>query len=141
MPVPITTPTSATASGNTSAIDPPNDIFPHCLVWCPLPFLTWLFPFIGMCMCICAPNFPCSYTHPHKYTHTYPTPTKQATWALQATTVRHIYVSVSLPPSLSQLPISLIFVGGGAERVRGKSSGRGRHVIRSACGLARLDSG
>jgi len=28
-------------------IDPSRDLFPHCLVWSPLPVLTWFIPFIG----------------------------------------------------------------------------------------------
>lgn len=28
-------------------IDRDNDKFPYCVVWTPIPFLTWLFPFIG----------------------------------------------------------------------------------------------
>lgn len=28
-------------------IDPDNSRFPHCIVWTPIPCLTWLFPFIG----------------------------------------------------------------------------------------------
>ena len=31
----------------TPPVDPATDCFPHCLVWSPLPFLTWLVPFIG----------------------------------------------------------------------------------------------
>jgi hypothetical protein len=28
-------------------IDAANDIFPYCLVWTPIPVLTWVFPFVG----------------------------------------------------------------------------------------------
>lgn len=28
-------------------VDPARDLFPHCLVWSPLPVLTWFLPFIG----------------------------------------------------------------------------------------------
>merc|ERR1712062_579750 len=28
-------------------IDPEKQRFPYCIVWTPIPFLTWLFPFIG----------------------------------------------------------------------------------------------
>ncbi|KAK7093391.1 transmembrane protein 222-like [Littorina saxatilis] len=28
-------------------IDPSKDRFPHCIVWIPIPCLTWLFPIIG----------------------------------------------------------------------------------------------
>ncbi|KAK7471439.1 hypothetical protein BaRGS_00035927 [Batillaria attramentaria] len=28
-------------------IDPSNSRFPHCIVWTPIPCLTWLFPIIG----------------------------------------------------------------------------------------------
>lgn len=28
-------------------IDPSKSRFPHCIVWTPIPCLTWLFPFIG----------------------------------------------------------------------------------------------
>ncbi|CAF0745672.1 unnamed protein product [Adineta steineri] len=28
-------------------IDPKRVRYPHCIVWTPIPFLTWLFPFIG----------------------------------------------------------------------------------------------
>ncbi|CAI5442657.1 unnamed protein product [Caenorhabditis angaria] len=28
-------------------IDPPNNRFPYCVVWTPIPCLTWFFPFIG----------------------------------------------------------------------------------------------
>ena len=28
-------------------IDPDNSSFPFCIVWTPIPFLTWLFPLIG----------------------------------------------------------------------------------------------
>lgn len=27
--------------------DPANERYPFCIVWTPIPFLTWLFPFIG----------------------------------------------------------------------------------------------
>lgn len=30
-----------------SRIDPKANRFPFCIVWTPIPFLTWLFPFIG----------------------------------------------------------------------------------------------
>lgn len=29
------------------SIDPDQDLFPHCLVWSPLPVLTWFLPFVG----------------------------------------------------------------------------------------------
>lgn len=28
-------------------IDPANDRFPFCIVWSPLPVITWFLPFIG----------------------------------------------------------------------------------------------
>lgn len=28
-------------------IDPKNDRFPFCIVWSPLPVITWFLPFIG----------------------------------------------------------------------------------------------
>lgn len=28
-------------------MDVPKSRFPFCIVWCPIPVLTWLFPFIG----------------------------------------------------------------------------------------------
>ena len=30
-----------------SAIDPDRVRYPHCIVWTPIPLLTWFFPFIG----------------------------------------------------------------------------------------------
>ena len=39
----------ATGQGTDVAekIDPKNQRFPYCIVWTPIPLLTWLFPFIG----------------------------------------------------------------------------------------------
>lgn len=34
-------------SAKDSQIDPHNDRYPCCLVWTPLPLITWLIPFIG----------------------------------------------------------------------------------------------
>lgn len=33
--------------GHTDRIDVEHDRYPHCLVWTPIPLLSWLFPFIG----------------------------------------------------------------------------------------------
>lgn len=33
--------------GIGAVIDIPNDKYPYCIVWTPIPILTWLFPFIG----------------------------------------------------------------------------------------------
>jgi len=33
--------------GNDWEVDCGRDHFPFCIVWCPLPVLTWLLPFIG----------------------------------------------------------------------------------------------
>ena len=35
------------ASDNSSIINPQKSRFPYCVVWTPIPVLTWLFPFIG----------------------------------------------------------------------------------------------
>lgn len=32
---------------NTMPIDPKRDRFPYCIVWSPLPVLSWFIPFIG----------------------------------------------------------------------------------------------
>ena len=39
----------AAARGHNFAdkIDPKNQRFPYCIVWTPIPLLTWFFPFIG----------------------------------------------------------------------------------------------
>lgn len=31
----------------TDRIDRDHDRYPHCVVWTPIPLLTWIFPFIG----------------------------------------------------------------------------------------------
>ena len=31
----------------TNKIDPANNKYPFCIVWSPLPVITWFFPFIG----------------------------------------------------------------------------------------------
>ena len=36
-----------TSSPDAPRIDPSKARFPYCIVWSPIPLLTWLFPFIG----------------------------------------------------------------------------------------------
>lgn len=31
----------------TAAVDPANQRFPFCIVWSPIPVLTWFLPFVG----------------------------------------------------------------------------------------------
>ncbi|XP_018334562.1 transmembrane protein 222-like [Agrilus planipennis] len=38
---------SAPQCENVAQIDKAHDRFPFCIVWTPIPFLTWLFPIIG----------------------------------------------------------------------------------------------
>lgn len=33
--------------GSKQQIDPRRSRFPHCIVWTPLPVISWLIPFIG----------------------------------------------------------------------------------------------
>ena len=35
------------AEGTNDRIDVGRVRYPHCIVWTPIPFLTWFFPFIG----------------------------------------------------------------------------------------------
>ena len=35
------------SSSSHSHIDPSIEKFPHCIVWTPLPGITWFLPFIG----------------------------------------------------------------------------------------------
>jgi len=35
------------AGGMAGCVDPKSQKFPFCIVWTPIPLLTWLFPFIG----------------------------------------------------------------------------------------------
>ncbi|XP_028393745.1 transmembrane protein 222-like [Dendronephthya gigantea] len=35
------------ANDSSTAINPQRSRFPYCIVWTPIPVLTWLFPFIG----------------------------------------------------------------------------------------------
>jgi transmembrane protein 222 len=37
----------ATENSHLGPIDPKGARFPCCIVWTPLPFITWLVPFIG----------------------------------------------------------------------------------------------
>lgn len=39
--------TRAAGGSPSSTIDPKTQRFPHCIVWTPLPPITWLLPFIG----------------------------------------------------------------------------------------------
>uniref|UniRef100_A0A673JNS2 Transmembrane protein 222-like n=1 Tax=Sinocyclocheilus rhinocerous TaxID=307959 RepID=A0A673JNS2_9TELE len=34
-------------SGTNERIDPSISRYPYCIVWTPIPVLSWLFPFIG----------------------------------------------------------------------------------------------
>ncbi|KAL4141036.1 hypothetical protein PRNP1_014159 [Phytophthora ramorum] len=38
---------SSTGGSRSAAIDPGADRFPFCVVWSPLPVITWVLPFIG----------------------------------------------------------------------------------------------
>jgi len=38
---------SSGGGGSTAVLDIRRHRYPHCIVWTPIPFLTWLFPFIG----------------------------------------------------------------------------------------------
>jgi len=38
---------SSVNMNNTNVIDPKRDRYPYCLVWTPIPILTWLLPFVG----------------------------------------------------------------------------------------------
>lgn len=31
----------------SSPVQPTRNCYPHCLTWSPIPFITWIFPFIG----------------------------------------------------------------------------------------------
>ena len=35
------------SNNSTDRIDTKRVRYPHCIVWTPIPLLTWLFPFIG----------------------------------------------------------------------------------------------
>ena len=38
---------SSLAMGEVSRVDPHRNRYPYCVVWSPLPCISWLFPFIG----------------------------------------------------------------------------------------------
>ena len=39
--------TGMEGAGDQGGVDPANDRFPNCLVWTPIPVLTWVLPFVG----------------------------------------------------------------------------------------------
>ena len=32
---------------NNNQVNPKKDFYPNCIVWCPIPCLTWMFPIVG----------------------------------------------------------------------------------------------
>ena len=37
----------AETRGGLPRVDPERDVYPFCIVWTPIPGLTWLLPFVG----------------------------------------------------------------------------------------------
>lgn len=76
-------------------IDPALEKFPYCIVWTPIPCITWFLPFIGKLLLV--PSVPFVWKN-YKLLHLQATPESETVKVLSMTLPAHIISTLEVFP-------------------------------------------